>query len=87
MTVTDDGVGFDPEQVRQTGLGMVNIGDYADAMNATLEIESKPGRGTRLKLVIPFEAPITLEEMTGQRGQVESGASVSGITGEQPSAS
>jgi signal transduction histidine kinase len=86
MTVTDDGIGFDPAEVRQTGLGMVNIGDYADAMNATLEIESEPGRGTRLKLVIPFEAPITLEEMTGQHGQVESGVSVSGVTGEQPSA-
>jgi signal transduction histidine kinase len=86
MTVTDDGIGFDPAEVRQTGLGMVNIGDYADAMNATLEIESEPGRETRLKLVIPFEAPITLEEMTGQHGQVESGVSVSGVTGEQPSA-
>ena len=45
MTITDNGIGFDPAQVRQTGLEMVNIGDYSDAMNATLEIESKPGHG------------------------------------------
>ncbi len=59
MTVSDDGKGFDPAQLRQTGLGMVNIGDYADAMNATLEINSTPGGGTQLKLVIPFIAPLT----------------------------
>ena len=86
MTITDDGIGFDPAQVRQTGLGMVNIGDYADAMNATLEIDSKPGRGTRLKLVIPFEAPIILEDPTGQQDQVEHSFEVSGVTVERASA-
>ena len=86
MTITDDGIGFDPAQVLQTGLGMVNIGDYADAMNATLEIDSKPGRGTRLKLVIPFVAPINVEEPTGQQDQAEQGFEVGGVTGEQTSA-
>jgi signal transduction histidine kinase len=57
MIVSDDGKGFDAAQLRQTGLGMVNIGDYADAMNATLDIESSPGAGTHLKLTIPFVAP------------------------------
>ena len=59
MSVSDDGKGFDPAKLRQTGLGMVNIGDYADAMNATLDINSSPGGGTQLKLVIPFIAPLT----------------------------
>ncbi len=86
MTITDNGIGFDPAQVRQTGLGMVNIGDYADAMNATLEIESKPGHGTHLKLVIPFEAPISLEHPSGQHDQVETGFDGTGAIGEQPSA-
>ena len=84
MTVTDDGIGFDPAQVRQTGLGMVNIGDYADAMNATLEIVSEPGRGTLLKLVIPFEAPVGPKAATGL--QNEPGFKARGTTGEQPSA-
>lgn len=57
MSVSDDGKGFDPAQLRQAGLGMVNIGDYADAMNATLEIDSTPGGGTHLRLIIPFVAP------------------------------
>ena len=85
MTVTDDGVGFDPAQVRETGLGMVNIGDYADAMNATLEINSKPGLGTRLKLVIPFAAPADFDVSAGP-SQVEHGLEASGATGEPASA-
>ncbi|MDA0596203.1 MAG: hypothetical protein O2921_01080 [Chloroflexi bacterium] len=59
MSISDDGKGFDPATLRQTGLGMVNIGDYADAMSATLEIDSAPGVGTNLKLTIPFEVPQT----------------------------
>ena len=86
MTIIDDGVGFDPAQVRQTGLGMVNIGDYADAMNATLEIDSKPGRGTRLKLVIPFEAPFDLEDPAGQQDPVERNIEANDATGNQRSA-
>ncbi|MDP6667933.1 MAG: ATP-binding protein [Dehalococcoidia bacterium] len=80
MTITDDGIGFDPAKFRQTGLGMVNIGDYADAMNATLEIDSEPGQGTRCKLSIPFEAPVT------EKPQIEPGYNVISETGEQPSA-
>lgn len=58
MTVADDGVGFDPAEIREAGLGMVNISDYADAMNARLEIDSRPGHGTKLTLTIPFIPPI-----------------------------
>jgi signal transduction histidine kinase len=66
MTITDDGIGFDPAELRQTGLGMVNIGDYADSMNATLHIESEPGQGTRLKLMIPFEVPVDLADRSDE---------------------
>jgi len=85
MTITDDGIGFDPAELRQTGLGMVNIGDYADAMNATLEIDSKPGRGTMLKLSIPFEAPINPTDKFGQQTQTEQSFEANGVTGEQRS--
>jgi signal transduction histidine kinase len=84
LTVTDDGKGFEPDQLRQTGLGMVNIGDYADAMNAKLEITSTPGNGAQLKMLIPFIAPIDTNssvepvEITGAKALCESG--------EQPSA-
>ena len=84
MTISDDGKGFDPAQLRQTGLGMVNIGDYADAMNATLEIDSTPGRGTQLKLVIPFVAPV-VENSISESGSNEAVKTL-GETGERASA-
>jgi signal transduction histidine kinase len=84
MSVTDDGKGFDPDEIRQTGLGMVNIADYADAMRATLEIDSKPGVGTELKLVIPFIAPELEQELSDQIISTADGAI--GESGEQTSA-
>lgn len=84
MIVSDDGKGFDPVQLRQTGLGMVNIGDYADAMNATLDIESAPGAGTQIKLMIPFIAP-SAGKVSSELSSNEIVNSL-GETGEQPSA-
>ena len=84
LSVKDDGRGFDPATLRQTGLGMVNIGDYADAMNATLDIESTPGNGTHLKLSIPFIAPdveISSQSLLNNKAQ-----NTLGETGEQASA-
>jgi len=57
MSVSDDGIGFDTSKGDGGGLGMVNIYDYADAMNATFKVESKRGHGTTLILTIPFVAP------------------------------
>ncbi|MBT3995922.1 MAG: hypothetical protein HOF01_08995 [Chloroflexi bacterium] len=84
MTVSDDGKGFDPATLRQTGLGMVNIGDYADAMSATLDIDSAPGVGTNLKLTIPFEVPQS--SATADDSSLNESPNVIGGTGEQASA-
>jgi signal transduction histidine kinase len=84
MSVEDDGLGFDPATLRQTGLGMVNIGDYADAMNAKLEIESTPGNGTQLKLTIPFVAPVA--ENASYAPAKNTAQNALGETGEQASA-
>jgi signal transduction histidine kinase len=84
MSVADDGKGFDPAELRQTGLGMVNIGDYADSMNATLEIDSVPGNGTRLTLRIPFVVPDSEKGLSELKASEIT--SVIRETGEQPSA-
>ncbi|MBT3995048.1 MAG: hypothetical protein HOF01_04550 [Chloroflexi bacterium] len=84
MSVTDDGKGFDADEILQTGLGMVNIGDYADAMRATLEINSKPGVGTELKLIIPFVAPEPEQNLSDLSIGAADGAIVE--SGEQTSA-
>ena len=83
MTVSDDGKRFDPAVIRQTGLGMVNIGDYADAMNASLEITSQPGMGTKLKLIIPFVPPAVEQGLKELHTDVA--ADALGDSGEQPS--
>lgn len=52
MSVTDDGRGFDPEQVAG-GQGLVTMAERAAIIPAVLTIQSAPGKGTEVKLVIP----------------------------------
>ena len=58
LEIRDDGVGFAPSTVPDGGRrgraqGLANIGRRAELLDATLEIESAPGRGTRLSLTMP----------------------------------
>jgi signal transduction histidine kinase len=57
--VRDDGVGFDID--RQTGgHGLVNITDRLDAVEGSLQIDSRPGHGTLIKGRLPvFEGALT----------------------------
>ena len=48
LEVFDDGVGFDPDLVPTDRLGMGIIKERADAIAAKLDIETGPGRGTRI---------------------------------------
>jgi signal transduction histidine kinase len=55
LSVTDDGVGFDPGRLGTSGgLGLVMMRERASQLNGTFEFESAPGRGTIIKVVIPF---------------------------------
>ena len=45
--VEDDGSGFDPSRVAR-GAGLANMADRLDALGGGMEVESAPGRGTRL---------------------------------------
>jgi signal transduction histidine kinase len=51
LQVWDDGVGFDPARVpAQGGLGLRGMRERVDRLGGTLEIESAPGRGTRVSV-------------------------------------
>lgn len=50
LTVADDGCGFDPARPGGSGRGLVNLGIRAREMGGTLEIDSSPGKGTRIIL-------------------------------------
>lgn len=49
--ISDDGSGFDPEA--PPGVGFRSMRERARAMGGTLQVESEPGRGTRVVLRIP----------------------------------
>ncbi|MCI0521537.1 MAG: GAF domain-containing sensor histidine kinase [Chloroflexi bacterium] len=59
LEVEDSGVGFDVGKVdasyeNRGSLGLVNMRERAELINGLLQIESTPGKGTRIRLVIPL---------------------------------
>ena len=51
FSLTDDGKGFTPESVKE-GNGLLNMQNRAKRLKARLEIESSPGKGCRIHLII-----------------------------------
>lgn len=51
----DDGRGFDIATITTKGNGLSNLHTRAQLLNATLELESSPGKGTSVQLVVPYE--------------------------------
>ena len=56
VTVRDDGVGFSVEGLR-TGLGLMGMGERAELVGGSLDIESAPGAGTTLRARFPLPSP------------------------------
>lgn len=56
LVVQDDGCGFDPSQIPRDRFGLIGLNERARLLDGSLELESSPGRGTRLEVVIPLEA-------------------------------
>ena len=58
--VKDDGVGFDIQSVNSSysargSLGMVNMHERAERVDGSLRVESAPGKGTTVTLVVPLD--------------------------------
>ena len=57
LEISDDGTGFDPEGCAQAsesgGMGLASMRERAQAHGGRLDIESAPGRGTRLHVWVP----------------------------------
>jgi signal transduction histidine kinase len=58
ISVTDDGIGFDPAAPRD-GLGLRGIEERVKELGGTLTIRSERGRGTVLAIQLPLPAPAT----------------------------
>jgi signal transduction histidine kinase len=51
--VIDDGVGFESRE-KGLGVGFVNMNDRLGAVGGSLQVDSTPGRGTRVKGSLPL---------------------------------
>lgn len=61
VTITDNGRGFDPGiEQRHNAYGILGMQERALSLGGNLEIQSEPGKGTRLRLSIPIfdDAPL-----------------------------
>ena len=55
LVISDDGVGFDRSRLGPArGLGLITIRERASQLNGTFEVDTAPGRGTTITVVIPF---------------------------------
>jgi signal transduction histidine kinase len=59
LEIRDDGTGFDVEKTKSTyesrgSLGMINLKERAELLNGILQLQSKPGVGTRIQVFIPM---------------------------------
>ena len=59
--VIDDGVGFDPSSIRisdqdEQGLGLLGMRERVEQFGGTLDVDSSPGSGTRIRIRLPIEA-------------------------------
>ncbi|MGE5674433.1 MAG: ATP-binding protein [Mycobacterium leprae] len=56
LTVTDNGVGFNPTAVPAEHFGLMGIQERVRLLGGTCQIESAPGAGTRIQIVLPVPA-------------------------------
>ncbi len=59
LEIADNGIGFDVQAVdtaydQRGSLGMVNLRERAELVNGRLNIDSAPGKGTRVQVYIPL---------------------------------
>jgi signal transduction histidine kinase len=73
LSVLDDGSGFDPGRVR--GLGLRGMEERARHLGGTFEVDSEPGRGTRVEVVLPL-ASLNGDHLNGEHlsGELRNGS-------------
>jgi signal transduction histidine kinase len=55
MSISDDGDGFDLDQVKhKKGVGLSNITSRAELFNGKVKIDTAPGKGCTLNIYIPI---------------------------------
>ena len=62
LTVSDEGVGFDPETLRawdgtDQGFGLFSLRERLELLGGRLDVESAPGRGASFTIIAPPPRP------------------------------
>jgi signal transduction histidine kinase len=55
LTIRDDGQGFNPEEPHRNGVGLKSMAERAGLIGGELQIDSKPDKGTRISLKVPYQ--------------------------------
>lgn len=60
LSIKDDGKGFNPDELdaSKTGIGLKNMQSRANLIGGKLTLNSKPGKGTAISIIIPSTKPL-----------------------------
>jgi signal transduction histidine kinase len=53
LLIRDDGIGFDASQTRR-GIGLFNIYERTNLYNGKVDLQTQPGKGCSIRIIIPF---------------------------------
>ncbi|MBC3841129.1 hypothetical protein GXW82_15010 [Streptacidiphilus sp. 4-A2] len=67
IEVSDNGVGFEPDEVRAGRIGLSSMAERAAVIGADLTVTSAPGKGTRVVMTLPHKPRIPAEGEPDER--------------------
>ena len=59
LDIRDDGRGFDPQTRPEGHFGLVGVTEFAALAGGVCTVDSAPGRGTQIRVELPFESALT----------------------------
>lgn len=54
LTIEDNGIGFDPNEKKQTSYGLLTMRERANEIGGAFHLFTTPGRGTRIEVRVPL---------------------------------
>jgi two-component system NarL family sensor kinase len=57
LNIEDDGCGFDPDAIPDGHYGLTGLNERVRLLHGDCQIESAPGEGTRLSVIVPIGSP------------------------------
>ncbi len=69
IVVADRGIGFDPSLVQRSGFGLFRMRHRLELVGGSLEIDSAPGKGSRLSITLPLAPSIPVPSDSGPQAE------------------